>query len=186
MLKKLKYPVSLLMLWGLIHSLFITYDGLHDEQHSADVGIVLGAMVRPDGSLSEQLKGRLDHTVTLYQQKRIRTVIVSGGLGKEGFWEGEKMREYLISQHLPAEKIFVDNFGNDTELTVQNSLRLMQEHHFHSAISISQYFHQTRIKMLFRKAGFSQISSSSPALFLVRDFYSIPREFVAFYVEWFK
>jgi len=104
-------------------------------------------------------------------------------LGKEGFWEGTKMQEYLVANKIPAANIIVDNKGNDTEKTVLNSIKIMHRLHYRSAISVSQYFHQTRIKMLFRKNGFHNIESASPRYFELRDFYSIFREFIAFYVE---
>ena len=62
----------------------------------------------------------------------------------------------------------------------------MQAKGWKSAISVSQFFHQTRIKMLFRKAGLTNIESSSPDFFAFGDGYSTVREFVGFYVEWLK
>ena len=106
-------------------------------------------------------------------------------MGKEGFWEGNKMKEYLIQNKIPANKIVVDNFGNDTELTVKNSIMIMDSLKLKSAITVSQYFHQTRTKALFRKKGFNSIESSSPVYFEIRDGYSLFREFLAFYKEIF-
>lgn len=172
-----------LIVWFLAHSIYITIDGLTDKQTNADVAIVLGNKVNEDGTLSERLNARLDKSIELFNQNRVKAIIVSGGLGKEGFWEGKKMREYLIKNQIPTEKILVDNFGNDTEKTVENSIRMMDSLNFKSAISVSQYFHQTRTKKLFRKKGFYNIESSSPDYFEFRDFYSIFREFVAYYKE---
>lgn len=172
-----------LIVWFLIHSIYITIDGLNDKKTNADVAIVLGNKVNEDGTLSERLKARLDKSLELYNQNRVKIIIVSGGLGKEGFWEGKKMKEYLIENKIPTEKILVDNFGNDTENTVENSMRMMDSLHFKSSISVSQYFHQTRTKKLFRKKGFKNIESASPDYFELRDFYSIFREFVAYYKE---
>jgi len=172
-----------LIVWFLIHSIYITIDGLNDKQTNADVAIVLGNKVNEDGTLSERLKARLDKSLELFNQKRVGTIIVSGGLGKEGFWEGKKMKEYLVENKIPADKILVDNFGNDTEKTVENSIRMMDSMDFKNAISVSQYFHQTRTKKLFRKKGLENIESASPDYFELRDFYSIFREFVAYYKE---
>ena len=173
----------ILIVWFLAHSIYITIDGLTDKQTNSDVAIVLGNKVNEDGTLSERLKARLDKSIELYQNKRIKSIIVSGGFGKEGFWEGNKMREYLIKNKIPKDKILVDNYGNDTEKTVENSIRIMDSLNFKSAISVSQFFHQTRTKKLFRKKGFENIESASPDYFELRDFYSIFREFVAYYKE---
>jgi len=165
----------------LAHSIYITIDGLTDKQTGADVAIVLGNKVNEDGTLSERLKARLDKCIELFNQNRVKSVIVSGGFGKEGFWEGKKMQEYLVENRIPPEKILVDNYGNDTEKTVENSIRIMDSLNFKSAISVSQFFHQTRTKKLFRIKGFDNIESASPDYFEWRDFYSIFREFVAYY-----
>jgi len=172
-----------LMVWFLAHSIYITIDGLNDKKTNADVAIVLGNKVNEDGTISERLKARLDKSIELINQKRVKSIIVSGGFGKEGFWEGKKMQEYLIENKIPAYKILVDNYGNDTEKTVENSITMMDSLNFSSAISVSQYFHQTRTKKLFKKKGFENIESSSPDYFELRDFFSIFREFVAYYKE---
>ncbi|MGX7668744.1 YdcF family protein [Flavobacterium pedocola] len=179
----LKSIFIILTAWFLLHSLYITADGLSDKNKTADVAIVLGTKVNTDGTPSERLKERLNKGVALYDEGRIKKIIVSGGLGKEGFWEGNKMKDYLIANKIPAEKILVDNYGNDTEKTVINTMRIMDSLQYNSAISVSQYFHQTRTKRLFKKNGFQNIESASPTYFEFRDLYSIFREFVGFYVE---
>jgi len=183
--KVTKIIFAILISWFVAHSLYITIDGLHDKGTKADVAIILGNKVNEDGTLSNRLKARLDEGLQLYNQHRVQKIIVSGGLGKEGFWEGTKMQEYLVANKISAANIIVDNKGNDTEKTVLNSIKIMHRLHYHSAISVSQYFHQTRIKMLFRKNGFRNIESASPRYFELRDPYSLFREFVAFYVEVF-
>lgn len=182
-LKAIKWILRTALLWFLIHSTYITIDGLYDKKQNADVAIVLGNKINEDGTLSERLKQRLKQSIVIYKENRVKLIIVSGGLGKEGFWEAEKMKQYLVENNIPKEKIIVDNYGNDTEKTVKNSIRIMDSLKLKTAISVSQYFHQTRTKKLFKKNGYENIESSSPKYFEIRDFYSIFREFVAFYKE---
>jgi vancomycin permeability regulator SanA len=181
--RTIKLIFGILILWFLIHSIYITIDGLNDKNQIADVAIVLGNKINEDGTPSERLKQRLNQSIKLFNENRVKAIIVSGGFGKEGFWEGNKMKEYLIENKIPAEKIIVDNYGNDTEKTVKNSTRILDSLNLESAISVSQYFHQTRTKKLFKKHGLKNIESSSPKYFELRDFYSIFREFVAYYKE---
>jgi vancomycin permeability regulator SanA len=109
-----------------------------------------------------------------------------GGLGKEGFLEGEKMKEYLIGKGIQDSLIIVDNKGNNTTATVVNALQMRDSLHYNSIIVVSQYFHVTRTKMLFRKEGFENISSVSPDYSEYRDFYSLFREFFAYYYDRLK
>jgi len=158
-------------------------DGHAETTNRANVAIILGNKVKEDGQPSERLKARLNKGIELYAHKKVNWIIVSGGLGKEGFWEAEIMKQYLIQHQIPPNVIIVDNYGNDTERTVINTIHLMDSLKLSSAISITQYFHQTRTKQLFRNKGFKNISSASPQYYEWRDFYSLSREFVAYYVE---
>jgi vancomycin permeability regulator SanA len=55
--------------------------------------------------------------------------------------------------------------------------------HYDDLIVVSQYFHLTRTKMLFKKEGLENVSSASPRYFEYRDFYSLFREFFAYYYD---
>lgn len=181
--KLYKLLFLLFILWFIGHSIFITVDGLTDNKKSADLAVILGNKVNEDGTLSERLEKRLECGLALYNSKRVNKIIVSGGLGKEGFYEGEKMKAFLKQKGIPDSVIVVDNFGNNTQASVNNTLKLKDSLHFNSVIVVSQYFHLTRTKMLFRKRHFSNVSSSSPDYFEIRDFYSILREFAAYYTQ---
>lgn len=147
------------------------------------MAVVLGNKVNKDGSLSERLSKRLDCAYNLFTNKRVKKIIVSGGLGKEGFYEGTKMKEYLVQKNIPDSCIIVDNDGNNTLATVKNSLALRDSLKFETLIVVSQYFHITRTKKLFRKNNFQNVSGVAPEYFELRDLYSVPREFFAFYLE---
>ena len=93
------------------------------------------------------------------------------------------MKEFLISNAIPDSVILVDNYGNNTRLTVENSLKFHQKYKFKSIIVVSQYFHVTRTKKLFKEKGFTDVESVSPKYFEWRDLYSILREFPAYYTQ---
>lgn len=182
-LKTIKIILILFVAWLIIHSLFIVIDGISDQHKNADLAVILGSKVNEDGTLSERLKKRLESGIELYQNHRIKKILVSGGLGKEGFYEGDKMKEFLVSKGIPNSLIIVDNEGNNTKATVENTLTLRSKLKFNSIIVVSQYFHVTRTKKLFEDQGFENISSVSPDYFEWRDLYSILREFPAYYTQ---
>ncbi|WP_347220047.1 YdcF family protein [Chryseobacterium sp.] len=182
MLKFLKYILITGLSWFIIHSLYISYDGVMSSKQKADLAVVFGNKVNEDGSLSPRLKARLDKSIELYQKKQIKEILVSGGLGREGYWEGTEMKKYLVKNKIPADNILVDNFGDNTEKTVINTIKIADSLKYNSVISVSQFYHQTRIKKLFRENHFKNIESSSPNYFELRDFYSVFREFFAYYL----
>lgn len=181
--KKVKYGLGLLLAWLLAHTLCITWDGLRDGQQRADIAVILGNKVNEDGTLSERLMQRLACGLALYRSGRVGRLLVSGGLGKEGFCEGDKMRDYLLTQGVPDSVIIVDNQGDNTQQTVRNAVRLRPQLRFCSIIVVSQFYHISRTKMLFRRAGFVAVSGASPWYFEWRDAYSLLREFPAYYTE---
>lgn len=178
---KAKYVLAALAAWLLIHTLLITLDGLHDRQQRSDIGVILGNKVNEDGTLSARLTQRLACGLALYRSGRVPRLLVSGGLGKEGFYEGTKMREYLRRHGVPDTAIIVDNAGNNTQQTVRNVAQLRARLRIRSILVISQFYHISRTKLLFRQAGFTAVSGASPVYFEWRDIYSPLREFGAYY-----
>lgn len=102
----------------------ILWDGLHDEIHLADVALVLGNTVHPDGTPSDRLAARLDRTLELFGRGTFRLIIVSGALGKEGHDEATVMRDYLVSRGVPTTQVLVDSAGYTTFATAKH-----REHH---------------------------------------------------------
>lgn len=172
-----------LVLWFFGHIIYTVVDGLSDYEGRSDVAVILGSKVNTDGSLSERLSKRLECGLQLYNTKRVAKIIVSGGLGKEGYYEGDKMKSFLIENGVPDSSIIVDNYGINTRATVVNTMKLKDSLRFNSVTVVSQYFHLTRTKMLFRKSGMDNVQSASPAFFEFRDLYSLIREFAAFYLQ---
>lgn len=182
-LNRKKAWLCLPLLWFFGHVAFTVIDGLTDSGKTADVAVILGNKINEDGTLSERLESRLQCGLALYRHGRVRRLLVSGGLGQEGFLEGEKMKAYLLAHAVPDSLIIVDNYGNNTQATVINTLRLRDSLHYQSLLLVSQYYHLTRTKMLFRKQHFTAVSSASPHYFEARDIYSLVREFFAYYSE---
>ena len=183
LIKSLKLILIFVISWFVIHTAYIIIDGLSDNGKKADIAIILGSKVNEDGTLSTRLEKRLETGIELYKNHRIKKILVSGGLGKEGFYEGDKMKEFLVKNSIPDSVILVDNYGNNTRLTVENTLKFQEKYKFKSIIIVSQYFHVTRTKKLFEDRGFENVSSASPRYFEWRDLYSIVREFPAYYTQ---
>jgi vancomycin permeability regulator SanA len=170
-------PLTLFALSALV----IVWDGLTDHLDVADVAVVLGNTVERDGQPSARLQARLDKAVELYKQGWFAHIIVSGGLGREGYDEATVMKAYLINQGIPAAQIYVDSQGNNTYLTARNVARIIEENRWRSVLIISQYFHISRTRLALTRFGISPLYSAHANIFEWRDLYSIPREVVGFY-----
>ena len=161
-------------------AVLIVADGLRDDIHPADVAIVLGNTVESDGRPSARLQARLDKAVALYRAGLFRHVIVSGGVGVEGFNEAEVMKRYLISQGVPEACITTDGEGMTTSLTARNAAQVMRKQGWQSALVISQYFHVPRTRLAVESYGVSPVYSAHAEYFELRDVYSVAREVIGY------
>ncbi|OMG56992.1 hypothetical protein BJN44_07310 [Tessaracoccus sp. ZS01] len=77
------------------------------------VGMVLGAKADPSGP-SAFLAARLDVALRLFQEGKIRAVLVTGDGGADANNEPLIMRRYLEARGVPADRIVEDPAGFDT------------------------------------------------------------------------
>lgn len=180
-MKRVIIVAAILAGWFIIHSVLIILDGLNDEWKHADVAVVLGNKVEFNGQPSERLKARLDRTVELYEKGYFPMIIVSGGIGVEGFDEAKVMKAYLVDQGIPDEQIFEDNNGYNSYMTAQNASSIMKQLELDSAMIVTQYYHISRTKLAFRKMDVSDVYGAHARFFEARDIYSTIREFPAYY-----
>ncbi|HEY9402440.1 MAG TPA: YdcF family protein [Pyrinomonadaceae bacterium] len=168
------------MLTFTLAATLIVADGLTDDIHAADVAIVPGNTVEKDGRPSARLRARLDQTVALYRQGLFPDVIVSGGVGSEGFDEAEVMKRYLVGNGVPEASIHVDSSGLTTYLTARNASRMMRENGWQSAMVVTQYFHVPRMRLALKRSGVVPVFSAHAQFFELRDVYSTAREVVGY------
>ncbi len=180
MKKFLASCTTLLVALFLVQAAYLVFDGCQDRLNPADAILVLGSKVKPDSTLSSRLKARLDRGYELYRDGLGSKIIVSGGVGKEGYSEAQVMATYLKGLGVPPGNILLDEAGNTTWRSALNFKRMADAKGLRSVILVSQYFHLTRAKLAFRKAGIAQVYSAhahmSPE---IREIYSVPREVIA-------
>ena len=78
------------------------------------VALVLGAGVRPDGSLSPSLKSRVDTAVELWREGRVEKLLMSGDNRVVRYNEPERMRQYAIGRGVSRDAIVLDHAGRRT------------------------------------------------------------------------
>ncbi|MER7014413.1 YdcF family protein [Saccharopolyspora sp. NPDC000359] len=115
-----------------------------------EVGLVLGAGVRWDGTPSLILQGRLDVAKDLYEAGKIRRIIVSGSPESRGCSEPAVMRHHLVSNGVPADVIVLDETGVDTW---QSCRRAAGEFGLRELTVISSRFHLRRAVAMCRRLG---------------------------------
>ncbi|WP_137936169.1 YdcF family protein [Chitinivorax sp. B] len=170
----------------LIGALAISLYGLQDRLVPADLAVVPGNTVNLDGTPSGRLQGRLDAALKLYRDGYCTAILVSGGIGKEGFDEAAVMKAYLVSRGVPDPVIFTDNQGTNTYETARFTASLMQNKGFQRPILVSQYFHLARFRLALRQFGVESAGHMHAEYYEWRDVYSLSREVVGYVAYQFK
>lgn len=113
----------------------------------ADAVLVLGAQVKPDGSLSKMLKERLDTGIEIYKAGLTDRMIMSGDHGRKDYDEVNAMKDYAIEQGVPSECIFMDHAGFSTYdsmyrakavFEAENIIVVTQKYHLYRALFDAQ------------------------------------------------
>lgn len=116
----------------------------------AYTGIVLGASVRPDKSLSLILQDRVDAAYNAYTAGKIDRFLLSGDHGTIDYDEVNAMKTYLNDKGVPDAVIFLDHAGFDTYDTMYRARDVFK---VNKAIVFTQDFHLPRAIYLGRKFG---------------------------------
>jgi uncharacterized SAM-binding protein YcdF (DUF218 family) len=133
-----------------------------DEQHQADVIVVLGA-AEYRGKPSPVLEARLNHALVLYSLGLAPYILTTGGSGGDPvFTEADVGRAYLTRHGVPSEAILVERAGATTAESIARSVEIMHRMNFHSCIVVSDGYHIFRVKRMLEKRGMQVYGSPRP------------------------
>jgi vancomycin permeability regulator SanA len=141
-------------------AVWILTDGLFDQGDEADVALVSGSGIRPDGVPAPNLRERLDGVVKLYQDGKFPLIIVSGPTRGDGFSEAKTMAEYLVAHQVPAAAIILDSGGDDNAAVARGVAKIMQERNIHSVMIVSYYYCITRLQLALKQTNILTVRHS--------------------------
>ena len=116
----------------------------------AQVAIVSGALVRPDGHMSGMLADRVSQAALLWQAGKVTKILVSGDHHTWAYDEPDTMRKALVRDGVTPADIFEDHAGLDTWATMVRARSIFD---VHSAVVVTQGFHMPRALFLAQEAG---------------------------------
>lgn len=134
----------------------------------ADCLIVLGAKVRPDGSMSDSLRYRCEAALQAWREDTAQYIIACGGQGAdEPAPEGEVMRTYFIENGVPEDRVFAERLSTNTIGNFRNARKIMDEHGWSSACVVTNDYHVERSLWIAGDAGIDAegIAARSPGSF---------------------
>ncbi|MEO9323255.1 ElyC/SanA/YdcF family protein [Nocardioides sp. C4-1] len=121
-----------------------------DDVKPAQVAIVPGSRVRPDGTLGDVVRERVEGAVTLYDAGVVDKILLSGDNGTEFYDEPDAMREATLAAGVAPEDVFVDYAGFSTWHTMRRAHDVFE---VRSAVVVTQGWYAARSVDLARAAG---------------------------------
>lgn len=116
----------------------------------AEVAIVPGALVEPDGDMSAMLAARVEQASRLWHAGKVEKVLVSGDHGSWKYDEPDTMRKALVRDGVAPRDIFEDHAGFDTWATMVRARSIFG---VRDAVVVTQGFHMPRALYLADAAG---------------------------------
>ncbi len=120
------------------------------EVPPAQVAIVPGALVEPDGDMSAMLADRVEQAAALWHAGKVEKVLVSGDHGTWAYDEPGTMRKALVSAGVSPEDVFEDHAGFETWATMMRARGIFG---VRDAVVVTQGFHMPRALYLADAAG---------------------------------
>ena len=104
----------------------------HEPEPDKDFLIILGCGIRQDGTPTPLLRGRIDRALAFAQKQKQQTgkdliFVTSGGQGpREVTSESASMKQYLLAQGVPEERIIEEDRSTDTAQNMRFSKEKIQ------------------------------------------------------------
>lgn len=115
-----------------------------------EYGVVFGARVRDDFTLTDAARERIEAAVILYLQGKIQKIFVSGD--NRNNEEAERIAKYAEGKGVPAQNIIVDRLGIDTQDTCRHFAQIGS-----SGFLLTQEYHLPRTMYLCRAEGIEPV-----------------------------
>ncbi len=129
-------PLWLFSLWTYLPS------NINSSLSEFEVAVVFGAGVDSQKLYPTLiLKNRLDATIDLYKQGKVRTILVSGDNRQVNYNEPMVMKKYLVDQGIPAGAV-VEDFGG--RRTLDTCWRVKNVFKAQKVYIVTQKFHLSR------------------------------------------
>jgi uncharacterized SAM-binding protein YcdF (DUF218 family) len=134
-----------------------------DEAQPADAIAVFGA-AEYDGRPSPVLRARLDHGLTLYEEKLAPIVITLGGGDPTDLHsEGGVGRDYLLAHGVPERAIIAETESQNTEESSRRLAAIARTNGLKKILVVSDGTHLFRIHALCSSLGLEVVTSPRPA-----------------------
>ena len=136
--------------------------GRTDQSRSVEAIVVMG-VAQYDGRPSPQLKARLDHVITLWNEGTAPLVVTTGGNQPgDRFTEAEASFRYLVEAGLPESAIVLEDRGSSTLDSLQRVHTILTSRNIDEVLIVTDAYHAARSRMIARDLGLIAHVSATP------------------------
>ena len=133
-----------------------------------DAIIVLGAQVKPDGTLSLQLQWRVDAAAKAWRERQSLIVVCGAQGSNEPATEASVMKAELIRQGVPEEYILMDEESFNTRQNIANAVKLLEGRDVQRVLVVTSDYHLPRAMAIAEDAALEASGVGSPTKLGVR------------------
>ena len=133
-----------------------------------DAIIVLGAQVKPDGTLSLQLQWRVDAAAKAWRERQSLIVVCGAQGSNEPATEASVMKAELIRQGVPEKYILMDEESFNTRQNIANAVALLEGRDVQRVLVVTSDYHLPRAMAIAEDAGLEASGVGSPTKLGVR------------------
>lgn len=163
--KGLKISVAVLLALMLVGATFVISTSLYvssvgekriltpneaAELFDIDCILVLGCLVKKDGTPSDRLADRINRGVELYKLGVAPKILMSGDHGREDYNEVGAMKDAAINAGVPSSDIFMDHAGFSTYESVYRAKEIFGAD---KILIVTQKYHLKRALYIARELG---------------------------------
>ena len=115
-----------------------------------DCIIVLGCLVKDNGTPSDMLEDRLKRGVELYESGAAPKLLMSGDHGRKDYNEVGTMKQFALDAGVPSEDIFMDHAGFSTYESIYRAKYIFEAE---KIIIVTQKYHLYRALYIAEQLG---------------------------------
>jgi uncharacterized SAM-binding protein YcdF (DUF218 family) len=151
----------LLVTAGLLASRIYSYSNTRSDG-PADAAIVLGAAVWSTG-VSPVFEERINHSIDLYQNRKVRKLIFTGGQGNSNEpTESSAARRYALQRGIPASDILIEEKSHTTYENILYAKQIADAHGLRKVLIVSDPLHMKRAVSMALDVGLDADPSPTP------------------------
>ena len=151
----------LVLLWAAAFSALWIWGLAEGAGGEADVMIIPGSNVLPDGTPNTVLMARLETALARYRESPLPIVCCGAQGPDEPMPEGEAMKAWLIGQGVPDGMVTAETHSFNTYENIGNALALLPQGARRALIVTSDY-HVPRAVRIARAKGLEAVGLGSP------------------------